>query len=172
MLLGLIWLGNAPAVRAESPVSTIERLEKSSFPRLHDQYKVLGSGTKRYNCIAWSLGITDRWIWPGERVEDFDQLYGQNGFRRLKRMDYSLQQGTDKIVLYAMVNKQGRKQCTHAARQMKDGSWTNKLGSLPLIQVPSPEHLAGPGYGRPVAVYVRVHAQRTNSTNTNTAGAN
>lgn len=35
------------------------------FPYLPTQSVwVLGGATPRYNCLAWALGYTDRWVWP------------------------------------------------------------------------------------------------------------
>ncbi len=157
-----LWLCLAMPVRAEADVHGIEEIRTHEWPRLGQKYEFLGPGTKKYNCIAWSLGITSRWVWPGDRVEDFDKLYEQYGYRRLTKLDYRLQDGVEKVVLYGR-KKDKRVLCTHAARQMPDGNWTNKLGSLPLIKVPSPDHMDGPGYGSPVAVYVRKKPARSNN---------
>src|SRR5438270_5474904 len=45
---------------------------RQSFPHLGRDYEVLGPATAKYNCIAWSIGVTNRWVWPGDRIEDFD----------------------------------------------------------------------------------------------------
>src|SRR5205085_4025122 len=73
---------------------------RASFPNLGSNYEVMAPGTARYNCIAWSLGITDSWVWPGFNVADFDKLDAKYGYRRLKTLDFSLQPGVKKIVLY------------------------------------------------------------------------
>ena len=40
------------------------RLERK-FPKIKGTgYKVTSPESRRYNCIAWSLGIVDMWIWP------------------------------------------------------------------------------------------------------------
>jgi hypothetical protein len=130
----------------------------SFFPSFHGQFEVLGPSTPNqgaskdtYNCIAWSLGITSHWVWPGESVGAFDQLYAQYGFRRLARADYSLQRGVEKIALYAQNGK-----CTHAARQNTDGTWSSKLGSAPLIRHGLVDAFGNSDYGHPIAVYVKV----------------
>ncbi len=144
------------ALLSASPVHSIRRIEAREWPRLRDEFTVIGQPTRAYNCIAWSIGVTDRWMWPGPRVADFDALYAKSGFTRIGRLDYGWKAGEDKIVLYATLQPDGRvKACTHAARQMADGSWTNKLGAMALIRVATPDHLDGPTYGSPVAVYVR-----------------
>jgi hypothetical protein len=130
---------------------------RKSFPHLGREYEVLGPATATYNCIAWSIGVTNRWVWPGEKIQDFDRLYGQNGYRRISSRDYSLQPGVDKIVLYGKQKPDGSWSATHGARQLKDGSWSSKLGQWPLVRHLDPDDLDGNSYGRPLAVYVRPH---------------
>jgi hypothetical protein len=133
----------------------LSKTERRSFPRLGTNFEVLAPRTKVYNCIAWSIGVTNRWVWPGPTISAFDQLYGMHGYKRLSTNDYSVQPGVQKIVLYAHVYKNGRIKCTHGARQLPDGTWTSKLGKLPLIRHKNPQALNGPSYGRPIAVYVK-----------------
>lgn len=157
-----ICLSCTVGVRADGNVHDIEVIRSHEWPRLGHQYEFLGPGSKKYNCIAWSLGITSKWVWPGDKLEDFDRLYEKSGFRRLQKLDYRQEDGVEKVVLFGR-KKDKRVYCTHAARQMADGSWTNKLGSMPLIKVPAPELMDGPGYGSPIAVYVRKKDNRTNN---------
>lgn len=132
----------------------VDRDSFRSFPYLGKRYEVLGPATRRYNCIAWSLHITDRWVWPGDRVSDFDRLNGRYGYRRLDKLDYVRRPFIDRIVLYGH-RTQGRIQATHQARQLADSSWSSKLGGLPLIRHLKPEDVDGNVYGIPVAVYTR-----------------
>lgn len=134
---------------------------RQGFPKvkLGSNCEVIGPATDGYNCIAWSAGITDRWVWPGDTVARFDEFYAQRGFRRLDDLDYGVQPGVEKIVLYAKPTADGsRIVATHAARQDVSGGWTSKLGQCPLIHHDTLEDLAGPAYGAPIAVYVRVGA--------------
>jgi hypothetical protein len=133
---------------------------KGGFPIL-GRYQVLAPSTGRenkkgaYNCIAHSLKIYDRWVWPGKRVADFDRLYGGHGYRRVRGLDYRFNPRLEKVVLYAKRDRAGQVECTHACRQLSDGTWTSKLGGGPLIRHASPDSVDGPSYGRPIAVYVR-----------------
>ena len=36
---------------------------------------VIGEATPKYNCIAWTVGITDRWVWPGDSLNRFNLFY-------------------------------------------------------------------------------------------------
>jgi hypothetical protein len=134
-----------------------------SFPQLGTRFRVIGCATPRYNCIAHTIGTHQRWVWPGDSVAAFNTLYGRHGYRRITRQpgripagQFRQQPGVDRIVLYAKPS--GRRfSCTHGALQHPRGGWTSKLGKLPLIWHPSPYSVAGPSYGRPIAVYVRRH---------------
>jgi hypothetical protein len=133
---------------------------RTGFPRLGEHFEVLAPATFTYNCIGWSLGISGSWVWPTERgvvayLHHFDALYGYYGFQRVQGLDYKRQPSHDKVLLYAVRNADGRIQPTHAALQMADGSWTSKVGTLPLIRHLHPHDLAGPSYGVPYVMYVR-----------------
>jgi hypothetical protein len=154
----------APMNTARLPQERAKVNPGNVFPRLGNDYEVLRPADLHYNCIAWSLGITDQWVWPGATVADFDRLYGNHSYRRIGTLDYRLQPGAHKIVLYGRIKYvNGRRviECTHGARQLADGTWTSKLGRLPAIRYWSPDALNGTGpngYGQPVAVYVRTTA--------------
>lgn len=141
--------------------------ERAGFPRLGDDYEILAPASSEYNCISWSLGVTDRWIWPVQArssifFSDFDDLYTRHGYRRLSTLAFDQLADHDKVVLYAKVNASGVLEPTHAARQEADGSWTSKVGKMPLIRHLHPRDLEGGTYGEPYAVYVRAR-KRPNS---------
>src|SRR5262245_34802255 len=61
--------------------------ERGHFPRLGHDYEVLAAGSDAYNCISWTLGVTDRWVWPAQpglpiTFDDFDSLYSRHGYRK------------------------------------------------------------------------------------------
>jgi hypothetical protein len=56
-----------------------------------------------------------------ESVDAFVQAFSTKGF--FPCADGSLEQGFEKIALYAINTKP-----THASRQLVDGNWTSKLG--------------------------------------------
>lgn len=136
---------------------------RKGFPRL-TRFEVLAPATPKgkakrvYNCIAHSMRVYDRWVWPGSRVSDFDREYATVGLRRVKGLDFSFNPKYEKVVLYAHV-KGGKIECTHGSRQLADGTWTSKLGQGPLIRHATPDSVSGPSYGRPIAVYIRLRQQ-------------
>jgi hypothetical protein len=141
----------------EEERQSLERPElQASFPRLGNKFIVLGPSTREYNCIAWTLGITYEWVWPGENVEAFDKLYATHGYARQEGLNLAVEKGKQKIVIFASLNRDGTiNKVTHGVVQEKDGTWTSKLGGMALIQHPNLEVLRGPSYGTPVAVYTR-----------------
>lgn len=120
-----------------------------------DHPKSQVAGVKQYNCIAWSLGITDRWVWPGKTVREFDELYGKYGYKRAETRNLKHEAGVAKVALYGKLDDTGNVSATHAARQEADGTWTSKLGGEARIRHLTPDAVAGPAYGDPIAVYVR-----------------
>jgi hypothetical protein len=168
--LGLMMFGGEAFAQKKPapPPSTYERDAhmlawdkgwKTSFPFLKN-FEVLAPSTASdkktgYNCIAHTVRVYTQWVWPGDKLTQFDQLYGRYGFRRIKGLDYRFDSRYEKIVLYAKVHSDGRLECTHGSRQLADGTWTSKLGAGPLIRHHDPNSVGGPSYGRPVHVYVR-----------------
>jgi hypothetical protein len=132
----------------------IDAMRAQGFPHLGKNYEVVKPASSTYNCIAWSLGVTSEWIWPGTSPELFDRLNARHGFRKMSKLDFHFQPGVEKIVLYGKTVN-GRTVATHQARQMPDGTWTSKLGKMAVIRHTSPDSLDGPDYGHPLAVYAR-----------------
>ncbi len=133
---------------------------KSKFPNLND-YTKTSPATQAYNCIAWACGDNTRWWWPDpdplsisywppnviceESISSFDQLFYSAGASIVSSADYV--DGVLKIALFAKANSP-----THAARQLKNGYWTSKLGEFIDIAHKLDE-LEGGEYGEVVRIY-------------------
>jgi hypothetical protein len=53
------------------------------FPSLDVNWAVVtGEISSVYTCLSWTLGHTDRWLWPGSSMSDFDKLYHGFGYVR------------------------------------------------------------------------------------------
>jgi hypothetical protein len=114
------------------------------FPNLNVDAAVVTDGpTPTYNCIAWTVGFTDRWLWPGGSLAHFDTFYRGYGYVR---------SGDGPIAAWG-----------HSAANMTHGSisgpghgprWESKCGPDLRIQHGLNE-LAGSTYGRVVAFYRR-----------------
>jgi hypothetical protein len=90
------------------------------FPYLED-FSITGAPTTKYNCIAWTLGKTDTWEWPGYSISDFDNLYGQYGYRVV------LKDGAQ-IALFVKEDI-----AMHGAVRISANTWESKLGELHRI---------------------------------------
>lgn len=134
-------------------------LRNRGFPGLtEDNFVAIGPSDGGYNCIAWSLGKRDEWVWPGTRVESFDALYAEQGYRPLDEIDLSPEPGVEKIALYGHKRRLGGRaeiEVTHAARNDAEGRWMSKLGTEPLIRHDDAASVSGPSYGEIVRVYAR-----------------
>ena len=135
----------------------------SDFPNLSPQscYDDVSAFDLVYNCIAWAAHDTENWwepdpdgnyYWPEgvPRVYTEDayvQAYESIGFKRCD--DPALESGVEKIALYT-----DKKEPTHAARQLPDGTWTSKLGPFEDIRHVELDCLKGPLYGE-ATVYMR-----------------
>ncbi|MBK7860992.1 MAG: hypothetical protein IPJ65_20780 [Archangiaceae bacterium] len=149
-----------PARDDADPSWKNELLRSKSFPNLQaEDFVGIAPSSQRYNCIAWTLGLRDQWVWPGTRVEDFDALYAKAGYSPAPDLDASLDPELEKVALYALTLSSGATEVTHGARQQPDGQWTSKIGTQPLIRHHALDDLAGPSYGAPVRIYVRPRAE-------------
>jgi len=121
--------------RAMTP--TEKTTYKGLFPKLDtDAAVVTDEATPVYNCLAWTLGFTDRWIWPGENAADFDRLYGQYGFQRANNGPIAAWGQSQSQMTHGCISGKG-----HGPR------WESKLGQLLRIQHGLSE-LEGAAYGK------------------------
>lgn len=126
-----------------------------------------------YNCIAWATGDSNRWWWPIRMpgvnywpkgaprevtIDAFIAAYATCGYAPCA--DGSLEEGLEKVVLYAKVNHLGDFVPTHAARQLEAGEWSSKLGRFEDISHPSVDAVNGPVYGSPVQYLSRPRQPR------------
>jgi hypothetical protein len=125
------------------------------FPNLQpSEYSVESEPTDSYNCIAWAVGVTDRWWWPVEEedsywplepeaasLEAFTRAFATRGYEPCP--DDLLEGAFEKVAIYA--GPSGIP--THMARQLRSGVWTSKCGGLEDI-THTLEGLEGEVYGR------------------------
>lgn len=92
------------------------------FPNLktRDQVIITADQIRKYNCIAWSLGIDDRWIEPPITWDAFKWLYLKAGCRLLIGKD------SDAAIDMWMLNGVGKHGSKRYAGDYK--RWESKLG--------------------------------------------
>jgi hypothetical protein len=161
--------GTAWDLTRESGINTtrnasLRAAAAQGFENLGTNFEIIGSSTSRgapytYNCIAWSLGNVNQWVFPTDmrvagNMQYWDSLYGAQGYRRMSTLDLSYQPGYEKVVVYWGQNS-GIPGITHASLQETDGMWSCKTGAGYLIKIASPYQVAGQLYGQPSFVYIR-----------------
>jgi hypothetical protein len=109
-----------------------------AFPKLQRQnVSVTDEATQVYNCIAWSMGYTDRWINPLSPLAAFEGQYHAEGFPVTGAPT-------------ALIDGWGisPQDMTHGSRKSTEvaGLWSSKLGSSLRI-THGRDELAGNMYG-------------------------
>lgn len=105
-------------VRVLIPMKIYEQLHRQFTHLKSNQTYITGLQNSYYNCIAWSLNFTDRWINPPVSQSDFKKLYESYGYEEANS------DGTIDLYYDSSSNS-----CTHAARfNEADQSWESKLG--------------------------------------------
>lgn len=119
-----------------------------------------------YNCIAWAASVTNIAWWPTpspvagafwpdgapreQTLAAFLQAFATLGYEDCG-MDGSLESNYERIAIYATTD--GKPQ--HAARQLRDGVWTSKLGQYRDIHHSTPDAIENEAYGRVVRIMRR-----------------
>lgn len=114
-----------------------------------------------YNCIAFALGVTDKWWWPDKRWpadsewpphlprEDYLQETLINFIRAFETKGYrvcrsgSFKRGIEKVAIYSTPTGVPK----HAARQLGRGVWKSKCGCYEDIEHKGAYVVARPAYG-------------------------
>ena len=94
-----------------------------------------------YNCISYSVGLTDRGFWPIKGRDDcwyginevtinsFDIFYEHYGFKRCDYLDILYDKNYIKVAIFTKENIP-----THASIQIDDNWWESKIGQLGIIK--------------------------------------
>jgi hypothetical protein len=129
---------------------------------------VTSGASSEYNCFAWAVYYTDRWLqpdvpfgfWPADiprprqlTLNTLTAVYAKDGFERCDSGDH--EPGFEKIAIYT--DRRGLPR--HAARQLASGVWTSKLGEAEDIEHDTLEVLEGAEYGSPVRYLRRAIVQ-------------
>jgi hypothetical protein len=131
-------------------------IQNPKFPNLKkDNHSITSPPTDEYNCIGWAAGENDRFWWPGNHpwyfwplpfpdrptVQVFVEAFATLGY--VPCLTGDLEEAFEKVVLYVDTKKNP----THMARQLRDGTWTSKLGQSFDIMHSTPAAVNGSAYG-------------------------
>lgn len=137
---------------------------KNAFPLLANDpdFKVTSPYDEKYNCISWAMRYTDRWTsppagspyldgvlwWPptateGAKITCLVDAFEKEGFVLCDSYDFD--KDWLKVALYynPMTGE-----WTHAARQLRSGMWSSKLGKANDIEHGTPYSIEGQFYGK------------------------
>jgi len=132
-----------PCACGDEPTQEQRERFEDWFPNLEwGEWSITGDANNVYNCISWSVGITDDWTWWevdqdakfGDQdwileESDFDGFYDYYGYESCTEAEAEIQ-------LYkrpgaeAPTNPDG---ITHAARTTDYGMWESKCGGWEKI---------------------------------------
>lgn len=142
----------------------MRQLIQQLFPQLRDDtFEITSPPDARYNCVAWAVGDTKRWWWPGEppfsfwpsgirreeSVAGFVEAFATFGYEVAVSANHDHEY--EKVAIFASSDGVP----THMARQLPDGSWTSKLGALEDIAHVEVIGVAGSDYGQVVVFLQR-----------------
>lgn len=120
------------------------------FPSLNVTAAVVtGEATRVYNCISWTVGVTNSWLWPGPTIQQFDAFYARYGLRRASSGPVAAWGISTTNMTHGCVSGSG-----HGPR------WESKCGASLRIQHGLNE-LVSSGYGRVLAFYGQGRALST-----------
>ena len=133
------------------------------LPKLRSSaYRITSPEDVNYNCIAWAADADDMFWWPDQQrlyhwprsvprtrtLGSFRQAFSQYGYEPCDSP--RLEPGYEKVAIF--VNSTGAP--THAARQLRSGRWTSKLGRAEDIEHDL-DALEGDAYGLVAVVMKR-----------------
>jgi len=96
------------------------------FPNLRN-WKITAPSSGIYNCISWSVGVTNDWLWPGSTIAAFDAFYASYGWA--PSASGNREYHKRKIALWADASG-----CTHGSPETYDCDWhESKCGSAERI---------------------------------------
>jgi hypothetical protein len=149
----LCFLGSKPP-KGDPPTAEQKTRFLGWFPNLKT-WSVTGLAAGLYNCISWSVGVTDDWLWPGNTVQDFDAFYASYGWTVSSSCGREYKKR--KVALYA--HNSDPNDCTHGSRETHDCGWhESKCGSAERIMHIKTE-MEGGVYGDIIRCYEKQDGQ-------------
>jgi len=133
--------------------SRLHRLYERAFPHL--EYEILDRYTRVYNCIAYTIGVTNRWVWNEvdfnkdgtAAYTEFIRFYDLHGF------EPTPDESQAEICIYGFITN-GNIDVKHGSRKNGDW-WYSKMGSGDLLRHKEMDVFRGSSYGEPLLMFRR-----------------
>ena len=159
------WLLRGSLGEGERVISDAQKL-RDLFPGLDAcEWDITSPDEVCYNCVAWAVGDSSRWwepttpyYWPEKAPRQYTVAAYRAAFETLGYEaceSRALEAGYEKIALYG-----SNGEWQHAAKQLRDGTWSSKIGYLQDIMHASLEALEGDDYGRVEVIMRRSTTER------------
>jgi hypothetical protein len=132
------------------------KLYRNQFPEL--TVEVVERFTNAFNCIAWTIGVRDRWVWTeidmnadGEAsFSEFINFYQKHGL-----IPTPLRSDAD-VAIFGF-EKNGKIDVKHGAvREKGTGMWLSKMGQGGIIRHAELEVFTDSPYGNLLLMFKRV----------------
>ena len=142
-------------VHAVPPIGTTPTAAQKTtflgyFPNLR-VWNVTAPSTRSYNCISWTVGVTNVWLWPGSSVAAFDTFYAGYGWSPSSNGNREYRKR--KIALWAIGSA-----CQHGSLEYTACDWhESKCGSLERI-IHDKYQMQGGSYGNIIKYYEKYDA--------------
>ena len=122
---------------------------RNQFPHL--EYEVIDRYTKAYNCIAFTIGVKDRWVWNEIDLNkdgtssylEFIRFYKKHGYTPTFEDDKAT------VCIYGEINAIGDITVKHGSRKI-EGMWYSKMGSGALLRHKDLDVFRESSYGTPL----------------------
>jgi hypothetical protein len=117
---------------------------RHNFPLLNVEGEIVtDEASISYNCIAWTVNCTDRWLWPGDDKQNFDAFYSLFGC-------FPTDDGP--IALFENITNGSVHKITHGSKIGFNGWFESKCGEdLRILHIL--EELQNSSYGYIVGYY-------------------
>ena len=133
------------------------RTYMEDFPHL--PVEMVSRFNKGFNCISWSIGVTDRWVWDEidfnadgtSSLGEFLRFYAKHGYKPTSSEDLA------DVALFALQVGLGAYKVTHASKRdpQYPTMWLSKMGQGGIIRHRDLSVFRESPYGLPIALFRR-----------------
>ncbi len=97
--------------------------------RYQKDWQIIGVADPLYNCLSYSINVSNKWTWPWNGNPILDSMIGVDQFLKDRGYLRTSNVTEAKIIVYG--NKNG---VTHFARRQTDGTYNAKIGYAEVLK--------------------------------------